>query len=186
MQLPEVWDNLWAVVRARWAFRRATHLGARVRVWGRVWAKNWGTLMVGERVRVIATVTPVELVALQGGTLEIGAGTFINYGCSIAASQLVRIGPRCSIGTYVIVMDNDYHRLEPDRRNEKPPSAPVVIGENVWLGARAIILRGVTIGAGSVIAAGSVVTRDIPAGVLAAGVPARVIRNLTPEEEKPA
>jgi maltose O-acetyltransferase len=76
------------------------------------------------------------------------------------------------------MMDNDFHRLEPERRDERPPSAPIVLEENVWLGVRAIVLRGVTVGAGSVVAAGSVVSRDVPPRVLVGGVPARVIRQL--------
>jgi maltose O-acetyltransferase len=75
-------------------------------------------------------------------------------------------------------MDNDFHRLEPERRDERPLSAPIILEENVWLGARVIVLRGVTIGAGSAIGAGSVVTRDIPPRSLAVGAPAKVIRSL--------
>jgi maltose O-acetyltransferase len=77
-----------------------------------------------------------------------------------------------------MLMDNAFHRLEPERRNEVPPSAPIVIGNNVWLGARTIVLPGVTIGHDSVIGAGSVVTRDVPPRTLSAGVPARPIKNL--------
>ena len=122
------------------------------------------------------TVATLELVSEPGGTLEIGDGAFINYGCSIAATRLVSIGPKCSIGSYTIIMDNDYHRLEPERRNERPESAPIVLEQNVWLGARVIVLRGVTIGADSVIGAGSVVTRDMPPRSLAVGAPAKVIK----------
>jgi maltose O-acetyltransferase len=68
--------------------------------------------------------------------------------------------------------------MEPERRNEMPASAPIVLEENVWIGIRAIVLRGVTIGQGSVIGAGSVVVNDVPPRSLAAGVPARVIRTL--------
>ncbi len=138
----------------------------------------WGSLIVEDRVRLVSTVAVTELVATEGGTLEIGEGTYINYGCSISASQLVRIGPHCTIGTYVIMMDNDFHRREPERRNERPESRPIILEENVWLGARAIVLRGVTVGAGSVIGAGSVVTRDIPPRSVAVGLPARVIETL--------
>jgi maltose O-acetyltransferase len=76
------------------------------------------------------------------------------------------------------MMDNDFHRLEPERRDEIPPSAPIVLEEGVWLGVRVIVLRGVTIGAGSVVGAGSIVVRDVPPRSLAAGAPAKVIRTL--------
>jgi maltose O-acetyltransferase len=133
-------------------------------------------MLIGNRVRLVSTVATLELVSEPGGTLEIGDGAFINYGCSIAATRLVSIGPKCTIGPYTIIMDNDYHRLEPERRNERPESAPIVLEQNVWLGARVIVLRGVTIGADSVIGAGSVVTRDMPPRSLAVGAPAKVIK----------
>lgn len=177
-KLSGVWANGWLVLRARWYFRHATALGTRVRLWGRAAVRNDGTMMIGERVRIVGTIVPVELYAGPGGALVIGDQTFINYGCSIAALERIEIGPRCNIGTYVIIMDNDFHRLEPERRNETPPSAPVIIEENVWLGARVTVLRGVRIGAGSVIGANSVVVKDIPPRSIAAGSPARIIRSL--------
>jgi maltose O-acetyltransferase len=78
----------------------------------------------------------------------------------------------------VTITDNNFHRLEPEHRDEIPESAPVIIEENVWLGGRVIVLPGVTIGAGSAVGAGSVVTHNIPPRSLAVGVPARVIKNL--------
>jgi acetyltransferase-like isoleucine patch superfamily enzyme len=172
------WNNAWAVLRARWYLRRATRLGAKARLWGNPAISNWGELIIGERLRLVSTVATTELVAAYGGRLEIGSGVFINYGCSISANQLIRIGDNCSIGPYTIMMDNDFHRLEPERRNERPDSAPIVLEENVWLGARVIVLKGVTIGTGSVVGAGSVVVKDIPPRCLAAGMPAKVIRSL--------
>jgi maltose O-acetyltransferase len=77
-----------------------------------------------------------------------------------------------------MIMDNNFHRLEPERRLETPPSAPVHLGENVWLGGRVIVLPGVTIGDHSVVAAGSVVTHDVPERTIVAGVPARIVRTL--------
>ncbi|WP_129633676.1 acyltransferase [Candidatus Oscillochloris fontis] len=176
--LKRLWDDGRAVLRARWYLRDATLLGWRVRLWGRATVDNQGSMRIGNRVRLVSTIVPLELATGKQGLLEIGESTFINYGCSIAATQFVRIGPCCNIGTYVIMMDNDFHRIEPERREEMPPSAPIILEENVWLGARVIVLRGVTIGAGSVVAAGSVVTRDIPPRSLAAGLPARVIRHI--------
>jgi len=135
-------------------------------------------MRVGARLRLVSTIATTELVTGSGGWLEIGEGVFINYGCSISANEQVRIGDRCSIGTHVIIMDNDFHQVDPQRREERPNSAPIVLEENVWLGARVIVLKGVTIGHDSVVGAGSVVTRDIPPRCVAAGVPARVIRML--------
>jgi serine acetyltransferase len=178
LDIPAFLGNVWAVLRGRWYFRHASHLGEKVRVWGHPVVHNWGRMVICDRVRVISTLAKVEILSIHGGTLEIGESAFINYGSSIVASQMVRIGPGCNIGTHVIILDNNFHHLEPALRNERPESAPVLIEENVWLGARVIVLPGIQIGAWSVIGAGSVVTRDIPPGVLAAGNPARVIRNL--------
>jgi acetyltransferase-like isoleucine patch superfamily enzyme len=170
-------DNIGAVLNARWYLRDA-QVGTRVRLWGRPSITCKGKLIVGDRVRLNSTVAMLEIVVDDNGTMDIGAGTFINYGCSFAATHSIRIGARCAIGTHVIMMDNDFHEVDPERRERMPASAPIVLGANVWLGARVIVLRGVTIGAHSVIGAGSVVTRDIPERVVAAGLPAKVIRSI--------
>lgn len=167
-----------AVIRAQWHLRSATKLGSKVRLWGTPVLRNKGRLIIGDRVRIASDVATTELGVGPNGCLDIGDSAFINYGCSIAATLSVRIGARCNIGSHVTIMDNDFHQLDPERRNELPPSAPIVLEENVWLGVRVVVLRGVTIGAGSVVAAGSIVVRDVPARSLAGGVPARVIRAL--------
>jgi acetyltransferase-like isoleucine patch superfamily enzyme len=177
-RLRRMWGDGWAVVRARWYLRRADTLGSRVRLRGRPVVVNDGRLIVGDRVQLVSTVATLELATAEGGTIEIGSRTLVNYGTAISAGELVRIGPRCLIGTHVIMMDNDFHRIEPDRRLARPDSRPILIGENVWIGARCIIMGGVHIGDDSVIGAGSVVTRDIPSRSVAAGNPARVLRSL--------
>lgn len=173
-----LWENGWAVLRAQWYLRRANQVSKTVRLWGRAVVSNQGKLIIGERVRLNSTITPIELAVGAQGRLEIGDNTFINYGVSIGALQLVRIGPNCNIGPYVNIIDNEFHRLEPHRRYELPDSRPVILEENVWLGLRVIVLPGVTIGKDSVVGAGSVVTKDIPPGCIAAGVPAKIIKTL--------
>jgi acetyltransferase-like isoleucine patch superfamily enzyme len=171
-------SNAAAVVRARYYLRSAQALGPRVRLWGIPMIKNEGELLIGDNVRLASGVSTLELSVGPGGRLEIGDRVLINHGCSLGATKLVRIGERCNIGSQSILIDNAFHQLDPERRNEQPEPAPVVLESNVWLAARVIVLPGVTIGRNSVIGAGSVVTRDIPADVLAAGIPARVIRPL--------
>lgn len=166
------------LLRAHWYLRGATSLGKRVRVWGNPWVENHGNLKIGNRVRIRSTVARIELYVDNLGSLEIGNGVFINYGTSIAASKSIQIGENCSLGTYVMIIDNHYHRLEPDRRYERPESLPVILECNVWLGGHVIVLPGVRIGEGSVVGAGSVVTRDIPPRSVAVGQPAKVIRTL--------
>ena len=112
----------------------------------------------------------------QHGRLIIGDRAFINYGVDIAATGLVTIGADCLIGTHVSIIDNAFHDVVD--RQQVPPPQPVIIGDNVWIGNRAIILPGVTIGDGAVVGAGSVVTRDVAARTVVAGNPARVVREL--------
>ena len=89
------------------------------------------------------------------------------------------IGSRCLIGDAVLIMDSDFHNLSATGRHHLPAeTSPVVLEDNVFIGSRVIILKGVTIGKDSVIGAGSVVVRSIPPGVIAAGNPAKVIRPL--------
>ena len=144
-----VWDQGRSVVNARWSLRGADQVGTRVRLRGRPIVRNAGRMIIGERVQLLSTVATLELVTEEDGLLEIGDRTLVNFGCSLVATQHVRIGPRCHVGPYTMVLDNDYHRVEPERRLERPPSRPISVGENVWIGARVIILPGVTIGSGS-------------------------------------
>ncbi len=106
-----------------------------------------------------------------GARIEVGGSTYINRRTETCAKNLVRIGSRCAISWDVTITDADYHQIE-----GSPAVAPVSIGDEVWVGARAIILKGVTVGPGAVIAAGAVVNRDVPARALVAGVPSRVVR----------
>ena len=173
-----VWDNGRSVVHARWYLRHADEVGTRVRLAGRPAVTNLGRMVIGERVQLVSTIATLELVADEGGLLEIGERTLVNFGCSLVATKLVRIGAHCHIGPYTMMLDNDFHRVEPERRLERPPSKPIIVEDNVWIGARVILMSGVTVGKDSCIGAGSVVTSDVPPRTLAAGVPARVIREL--------
>jgi maltose O-acetyltransferase len=113
-----------------------------------------------------------------GSYIHVGAGTFVNFGLVALDVAEIRIGADVQIGPYVQLLTAT-HPLEPEPRRAKWESAePIAIEDNVWLGGGAIVCPGVTIGADTVVGAGAVVTRDLPAGVLAAGVPARVLRPL--------
>jgi acetyltransferase-like isoleucine patch superfamily enzyme len=173
-----LWDNGVEVLAARWYLRHVDVVGERVRVDGHPSITNRGRMEIGSRVRVVSTIATTQLMSLPGGILEVGERTLLNYGGSICAAEHIRIGAQCLIGTHAIIMDNDFHRIEPERRLERPASKPIAIGDNVWLGARVIVLGGVTIGDDSCVGAGSLVIDDIPPRSLAAGVPARVIREL--------
>ncbi|MDD2272285.1 MAG: acyltransferase [Desulfuromonadaceae bacterium] len=111
--------------------------------------------------------------------VEIGERVAFSNNISIIAMQKISIGNDCLIGDFVLFMDSDFHGINPlERRTSKGVSRPVVIGNNVWFGSRVIVQKGVTIGDNSIIAAQSVVTRDIPPNCIAGGNPAKVIRYL--------
>jgi acetyltransferase-like isoleucine patch superfamily enzyme len=162
------------MLNARRHLRRATRLGNRVTLHGKPKVVNQGTMTFGDRVRLDSSVATLELVALRGGHLDIGDNVFINYGSSLVASTHVRIGNDSLIGTHVMVMDTDFHRVE-DKAYDTS-GKPVILEERVWLGNRSMVLKGVTIGHDSVVAAGSVVTSDVPPRSIVAGVPARLVR----------
>jgi acetyltransferase-like isoleucine patch superfamily enzyme len=102
-------------------------------------------------------------------------------GATISSSLSIYIGDNTMIGSGVLITDSDAHSIHPELRKESKyaSSKPIVIENNVFIGARSIILKGVTIGNGSVIGAGSVVTRDIPPMTIAAGNPARIISSIS-------
>jgi maltose O-acetyltransferase len=93
------------------------------------------------------------------------------------ATKSIVIGNGCQIGDLVAIYDTDFHEINPATRNNSTGEcAPVHIGNNVWLGSRVIVLKGVTIGDNSVVAAMSVVTKSLPTNCIAAGVPAKVVK----------
>jgi len=98
-------------------------------------------------------------------------------GCTITAIKKIIIGSEVLVGSGVIIADNDAHSINPERRrySKEITSEPVIIKDNVFIGARAMILKGVTVGTGAVVGAGSVVTRDVPDYAIVAGNPARVL-----------
>jgi acetyltransferase-like isoleucine patch superfamily enzyme len=104
--------------------------------------------------------------------ISVGDGTYLNRGTEIVAAQRVTIGRDCKIARDVIIMDTDQHEVP----GLGLVVSPVEIGDRVWIGARAIILKGVRIGDDSLVAAGSVVTHDVPPGGIVGGVPAKPIR----------
>jgi serine acetyltransferase len=124
--------------------------------------------------------------------LLIGDGTFIGHACSFSVASSVRIGRHCLLAGGVRVYDVDGHPYDAARRraNEAFPaenSKPVVIGDDVWIGAQATIVKGVTIGSRSIVGTGAVVTSDVPPDVVVAGNPARVVKQLAgaPASEGP-
>lgn len=117
-----------------------------------------------------------------GKNITVGKNVFINACCHFQDQGGITLGDNCLVGHNVVFATLN-HGFAPEERQSMLP-APIVVGRNVWIGSNSTILQGVTIGDNSIIAAGSVVTKDVPANTIVAGVPARFIRSISPEEEK--
>ncbi|MEW6252767.1 MAG: sugar O-acetyltransferase [Planctomycetota bacterium] len=115
--------------------------------------------------------------------VSIGNDVYIAYGSWIQGLGGVTIEDEVMLGPYTILATNDHTRVNRSFRYGAPRAAPIVMKRGSWTGAHAVLTAGVTLGAGSAAAAGSVVTRDVPDDVVVGGVPARVLRSLAPEAE---
>ena len=111
-----------------------------------------------------------------GKNIKLGKRVFINSGCCFQDQGGIELGDGCLIGHQVVIATLN-HDLSPNSRGSMTP-AKVTLGKNVWVGAHATILPGVTVGDNAVIAAGAVVTKDVPANTVVAGVPAKIIKTI--------
>jgi acetyltransferase-like isoleucine patch superfamily enzyme len=110
--------------------------------------------------------------------VSIAENTFINYGCMFNTSAPISIGKNCDVGMGVLFATSTHELGGPTHRAGKACPKPISVGDGVWVGARAVILPGVRIGSGAVVAAGAVVVGNIESNSLYAGVPAKKIRDL--------
>lgn len=116
-----------------------------------------------------------DIILFPNSRLILGNHSFINSDCKVRCHNNISIGDNCSISHDFTIMDSDVHYL-----NGENHTAPVIIGNNVWIGTRVTILSGVHVGDNAVIAAGALVNTDVPSGCLVGGVPAHVIKeNIT-------
>ena len=113
-----------------------------------------------------------------GSNIRIGRGCFVNFGCVFLDVARIDLGDGCQIGPKVQILAADHPREAAQRRAGYESGKPIAIGANVWIGGGAILLPGIRIGDDAIVGAGSVVTRDVPPAVVAAGNPARVLRGL--------
>jgi acetyltransferase-like isoleucine patch superfamily enzyme len=117
----------------------------------------------------------------ETATLEIGEGTIINLSCMLAATERIAVGRHCMFANHCFVADADHRFDDPELPitwQGMRSKGPVTIGDNCWFGANCVVTGGVTIGERTVIGANSVVTEHLPGGVVAAGAPARVIKEI--------
>ena len=138
---------------------------------GEVVVRERGRLAIGARLAISGLPVRTHLVVAAGASLRVGRRVRIAHGVSISAHASVEIGDDVVIGPFCIVMDLDYHEIKD--RDSRGTARPVRIGNGVRLGAGVIVLRGAVIGDGACIAAHSVVSRVVPPGACASGVPAR-------------
>lgn len=150
------------------------HRRSRVQIGARLQLRSW------RRSNPLGVNHPVILSTWQpGARLTIG-DDFGMTGGSIVCAHHIDIGHRVWVGCNVVISDTDFHPLDPAARAVNPldgKTAPIIIEDDVFIGMHSLILKGVRLGQACVIGAGSVVTRDVPPGAIAAGNPARVIRD---------
>ena len=188
------WSGFWGTLALRAkAALFGIECGKGVRAAGTVilarWPKsririgNGASLVSCPRRATAAVVMPVRLKTLgPDAAIVLEQGVELS-GASIAArSKTIRVGAYTMIAPGCVLVDSDFHAPWPSERRHIDPGyerdAGIEIGNHVWIGMHCCILKGVRIGRGTIVAAGSVVTRDLPANCLAAGVPARVVREL--------
>ena len=124
----------------------------------------------------IQSFEAVRIECLPKAVLEIGDKSYINHDSEIRCREHISIGNNVSIAYGVRIQDSDYHTMCDEKGNEKPQTLPIVIEDDVWIGADTTILKGVRIGRGSVVAARSVVVKSAPPHSLIAGNPAQIIK----------
>lgn len=143
------------------------------------WVEGQLKICVGDNVTLDGTAITSGSVHKEP-ILIIGDRTEVGYHTHINVSESIRIGNDCMIAAECFITDNDGHPLDPQRRIRKEPVRaneikPIIIEDNVWIGKRTVVLKGVTIGTGSVVTANSVVTRSLPPYSIAMGVPAKLV-----------
>ena len=163
-----------------------TRYGRRVRTGVYVhWVMGKGRIIVGDDVVIDGKCSfSFGTRYCETPTLEIGHHTAIRHGSNLTIGERITIGNYCRIAGGVRILDSPGHPTDPVDRKAGLPAPrdrvrPVTIADNVWVGTNATILPGVTIGANSIVAMASVVTKDVPANTVVAGNPARVVRRLT-------
>ncbi len=168
---------IWRRVRLMWLrarFSRA-NFGARndIRAGFKLRLAPGARFQTGE-----ACVLDYDTTLECSGALTIGARVIFGHHCTIGCKDSIEIGDDCLLAEMVSIRDHDHNfeRTDVPIREQGATCAPVKIGRDVWLGAKVTVLRGVTIGDGAIIGANAVVTRDIPAGAIAVGIPARVVK----------
>ncbi len=167
-----------ALSRMFWTayYRKRLNVGRGFSVNGPMHIQVEGTICAGEKLFIETRPSlKVRLTVGKNASLKFGNFVYVNIGVAIVATSKVEIGDHALIAPETLIMDSDFHGLD----GAPTKTRPVKVGNFVWIGERAIILKGVTIGDNSIVAAGSVVTKDVAPNTIVAGNPAREIRSTT-------
>lgn len=155
-----------------------------------------GRILIGDNVTILnrlkentaGIVHETVLIAGDGAVLSIGNDVGMS-GVILDARNSISIGDRCLLGANCAILTTNYHALDPVARRfykaDTVQTAPVTLEDDVWIGANALILKGVTVGAASIVGAGSVVTKSVPPGVVVAGNPARIVKRVHVSDTTP-
>lgn len=149
-----------------------SHLQCNITDFSTIWMDNNSILECNGNLRIFEGT---KIIIMKGAHLEVANNVVLN-GCIIQCATKITIGNNSSVATGTLVQDTDYHPTYDTDMNPREYQKPIVIGDNVWIASRCIILKGVTIGDGAIVASGAVVTKDVPPYCLVAGNPARIIK----------
>jgi len=169
------------LLMAKYYLRKFTRVGKFPSVNGIPMIRSKGKVFLGDRVRIWSVFTQAKILVGKDAVLTIGHNSRLN-GVHIGVRKKVVIGNNVRIAPYTIILDSDFHEIG-NHFSEEGKTAGIIIKDNVWLATRCTILKGVTIGENSVVAAGAVVTRNVPPNTVVAGIPAKVIKILEPAQE---
>jgi acetyltransferase-like isoleucine patch superfamily enzyme len=182
------WRGFWRLKKAgiQWQLKRVQKIGSEIELTGPVIIHNSGMIEIGNQVIFGSNwYKPIYVqLARPEARLCIENNVYINYGTEISLVKQVFIGAYSLIGIDCLIYDTDWHSL--DGLDQEVPVAPTRIGRGVWLGARVLVMKGVTIGDNTVVAANSAVINDLPSNVLAGGNPAKVIRAIERKRYNPS
>jgi acetyltransferase-like isoleucine patch superfamily enzyme len=169
---------LFDISRARLYLHAADEVAPDVRVLGRPLVRNYGRLTFGPGAVLRSIVAPIEIYVGPQGTMIVGKGSHLNSGGTYTAMSRIEIGERVEVAPYVSVYDTSFHALY--ERTRAPDPRPVIIEDDVWIGAKCTVLPGVRIGRGAVVMANSLVTRNVEPFTIVGGVPAEQGAQLDP------
>lgn len=184
--------RLWFMLKSEFIFKysfqkKLASMAGRPMVWG-----IWNVVLYGPNIHIGKNVTiagangsQTNLTTIKSGdregSIKIGDNVLVMSGVRISSASEIIIGDDCMLANFCYIMDADWHDLY-NRTSSPGRSAPVVLEKGVWIGDSAIVCKGVHIGENSVVGAGSVVRKDVPANVVVIGNPAVIVKHLDPEK----